>query len=287
MKLQDIVQNIKTLPAGPAVLPKLVRLMEQEVDDNDSFVEIIALDPALTAQVLRLSNSAAFAPASPITDLGDAVARLGIREIYRIVTLLSGGDYLIDSVDLFGLARGELWEHSLAVAFIMETLVTDEDTGPGLAYTIGLLHDLGKTVLELSMPKAYEAVFDRVENDHWGLARAERDLLGFDHAEVGCALLRHWGFGDVVCLPVGHHYHPLECPEHQQVACALHVANWGAGILGYNHGRDAWALEIEPAVVGVLGIEQNRLERSILQAGQQIHRARMIVGDHAPKVRQD
>lgn len=264
MTVDELIKNTETLPPAPEVLPKLVKIMNDPDSDANDIVQLISTDSAIVAGVLKLSNSGAYAPASPVTDLNDAVAMLGIKEIYRIVSLVSSGKYLDGALPSMDIGKGGLWEHSLAVALIMDEIARNVTSMEGLPYTLGLLHDIGKLGIHLGCGERYVEVFKMVETERLSINKAEEKMLGFDHALAGSRMLEEWSFPEEVYVPIRWQYHPNQAPEeHRELAGALHVANWGAAIIGCNDGRDAWALDM---VDGAFEIDEAKLELSIIEA---------------------
>ncbi len=278
MTVEELIQNTDTLPPAPEVLPKLVKIMKDPDTDASDIVQLISTDAAIMAGVLKLSNSGAYSPPSPVTDLQDAVAMLGIKEVYRIVNLVSSGDYLDGALPSMEIGKGSLWAHSLAVALIMDQIAKDLTDMEGLPYTLGLLHDIGKLGMHLGCGEQYVNIFKKVETERLSLDKAEIQTLGFDHALAGSKMLEQWSFPEEVYIPIRYQYNPIEAPEeHRQLAGALHVANWGAAVIGANDGRDCWALDM---IEGAFDIEQHALELAILNAREKLEKARqaLVVG---------
>ncbi|MBC2606916.1 HDOD domain-containing protein [Pelagicoccus albus] len=272
MTVEELIKKADTLPPAPEVLPKLVKIMKDPDTDSRDIVQLISTDAAIMAGVLKLSNSGAYSPASPVTDLNDAVAMLGIKEVYRIVNLVSSGDFLEGALPSMEIGKGSLWAHSLAVALIMDQIVGKNCEMEGLPYTLGLLHDIGKLGMHIGCGEQYTDIFKKVETERLSLDRAETETLGFDHAIAGARLLEEWSFPEEVYIPIRYQYHPLEAPEeHRVMAGALHVANWGAAVIGCNDGRDAWALEM---IDGAFEIDQAELELAIVTANEKLEKAR-------------
>lgn len=276
MTVEELIRNTETLPPAPEILPKLVKMMKDPDADANDIVQLISTDAAIMAGVLRLSNSGAYSPPSPVTDLNDAVTMLGIKEVYRIVNLVSSGDYLNGALPSMEIGKGSLWSHSLAVALIMDEFAKNLTTLDGLPYTLGLLHDIGKLGLHLGCGEQYANIFKKVETERLSLDKAEFETLGFDHALAGSKMLEEWSFPEDVYMPIRYQYHPQEAPEeHRQLAGALHMANWGAAVIGCNDGRDSWALDM---IEGVFDIDQNTLELAILNARDNLEKARKAIG---------
>ncbi|MDQ8199192.1 HDOD domain-containing protein [Pelagicoccus enzymogenes] len=276
MTVEELIQKTDTLPPAPEVLPKLVKIMKDPDADSSDIVQLISTDAAIMAGVLKLSNSGAYSPPSPVTDLQDAVAMLGIKEVYRIVNLVSSGDYLDGALPSMDIGKGSLWAHSLAVALIMDQIAKDATEMEGLPYTLGLLHDIGKLGMHLGCGEQYVDIFKKVETERLSLDKAESQTLGFDHALAGSKMLEQWSFPEEVYVPIRYQYNPIEAPEaYRKLAGALHVANWGAAVIGCNDGRDSWALDM---IEGAFEIEQSQLELAILNANEHLEKARKALG---------
>lgn len=203
-------QVARDLPAMPAVAGRIFRMVEDPDTDAASIGQVIAMDPTLTGKVLKSANSTYYSPTQPITNLSQAVARMGIRALRNVV--------VIECLPLKGksgssvnpLAAG-LWEHAVATA-IGARLVAARAGGcsPDDAFVAGLLHDIGKSALLLFKPKEYPEVIRRVQADEGSFAEIERETLGFDHAEVGAAVLRLWQLPEVFIEGVRMHHRLAE-----------------------------------------------------------------------------
>lgn len=262
MTLSELVNNLEALPPAPEVLPRLVEIMKDPDTDTNSIVSLIQTDPAIMAGVLKLCNSAIYSPPSPVTDISDAVSILGINETYRIVNVVTSGQYMDDALTSMEIQKGGLWKHSLAVALFMDIIAADSMKFDGLTYTLGLLHDIGKLALHHGCGEHYANVFRKVEEDQVAINVAEIDTFGFDHAEVGAKILETWGFPKEVYLPIRYQYDPSAAGEFTELAGALQIANWAASAIGCNDGRDTWAQDIDP---GFFHIEESKLEQALLE----------------------
>jgi len=271
MILEDIVRNTTSLPPAPEILPRLVRLMEDPDADANDLVELIKSDPGIAASVLRLGNSGAYSPATPITDLHEAVALLGLKEVYRIVSLVTSGDYLEGALPSLEIRQGGLWEHGLAAAMLMDRIAKPYAAAEGHAYTVGLLHDIGKLLLQRACGDSYASIFAAVETERLSIDQAEAKRLGFDHAAAGAAMLESWGFPEEIYLPIRYQYRSKEAPRLRELAGALLLSNWGAAVLGCNDGRDAWALDMSESA---LEMDEKELELIIVDTQPQLEKAK-------------
>jgi putative nucleotidyltransferase with HDIG domain len=284
MNLQELVQSVKGLPSAPRVLVRLLKVVNNPDADSSQVIEVLNLDPALTAEVIRLANSAYFS-SSPASTLEESVARLGYLEVYRLAARIPAGEMFSGAIEPMGIAAGELWEHSVACAIIADELGERCSVADGTAYTAGLLHDVGKLILREARGADYARVFELIESEQVTLNEAERKLFGFDHAEAGGALLEHWNFPAELHNAVRFQYEPAKSPEPRSLAAILLLSNWVAAALGANHGRDVWAMNIGEDVREIVDLQADDLDRLLCSASARLRKAaQLLAAGHAPAV---
>lgn len=276
MKLSDLVKNTEALPAAPEILHKLISIIQNSDTDSYDVVSLIATDPSIVTGVLKLANSSLYAPPSPVTELGEAVSLLGVREIYRIVTAVTSNSFLDGELSSMDIQKGGLWIHSLAVAHIMEIIAESSSPIDGLPYTLGLLHDIGKLALHHACGEAYTDIFREIELEKVSISKAETRKLGFDHAQAGSQMLEEWKFPKEVFIPIRYQYAPNEAGEFKELAGALQVANWAAGVIGCNDGRDTWALDMTS---DAFSIGEATLERALLEGQDRFEKAKLALAN--------
>jgi HD-like signal output (HDOD) protein len=130
--------------------------------------------------------------------------------------------------------------------FIMEQMAQDLGEDATSAYTIGLLHGIGKLVISSHPTLEYADVFEAVEKKGISVTDAERLVWGVSSPEVGAELLRRWSFPDAIVVPILNQDRPARAPSYRKQACMLHLSIWTVAALGLNHGKDAWAMTADP-----------------------------------------
>lgn len=270
MNAEDVISQVEKLPPAPAVLPNLLNLLRDANSDPSEIIRLISLDPSLTAQVLRLSNSVFYAMSSPSDDLTDALNRIGFREIYKLVAMVCGQQLFNQSINSLFMGKGEMWEYSLATGFVMEQMAADLGVDATLAYTTGLLHSIGKLVITSHKTMDYADVFRIVEARSISISQAERELWGVTSSEVGAALLRKWKFRDEIVNPIEYQSSPAQAPAFRKQACMLHLSIWTVASLGLNYGKDAWAIEASPYAMHHIGIPEERMQIFMVNAHEKL-----------------
>jgi HD-like signal output (HDOD) protein len=218
--LNSVDEQIKMLGVSPQILPRLQQLISDANTNPDDILDLIRMDQAMTARIIKGSNCAYFSPGFRVANIEDAVTYLGYDEVYRIISLLSFARMMRSPLRYFGLESGELWRRGLACALAMDGLSPLLETNKRNAYTLGLLHGLGMVFVDrqLAANKA------PVPNGDGPIVEEEVCLLGVHHAEVGSYVLRQWNFPDELNEPLRCQFEPLSCLAYSKLACVLHTA---------------------------------------------------------------
>lgn len=270
MNLDSILSQVKRLPPNPQIMLKLLKLLQDINTNPQDIVELIRIDAPLTAQVLRLSNSAYYGVVTPSFNLEEAINRVGFRETYKLVGVVCSSQIFNTPVSTYYLESDQLWENSIATALVMENMAQRIGSDPSNAYTIGLLHSIGKIIINQLMADKYADVYAVVEKEKISVVDAETKVFGFHYAELGMALLKKWNFPLEIYEPIEFQFDPLNAPTQHLHSCALHLAIWVVSGVGLNYGRDAWAFKAHEEALKKLGLTVEDLERFLLQIHERL-----------------
>ncbi len=243
------------------------------IDDRSNAEDLadeLARDQAITAKVLRLVNSAYYGFFRQISSVKEAVAILGYNEIRRIVLTAS----VYNSFRRFRgkvIERKIFWEHSLACAAAAEILNRESGAELPAAYFAGLLHDIGKLVLDEFFSKAFEAALIVSLEKQIPLHRAEREVLETDHAEVGFWLAERWNLPSVLFNSIRFHHAPKECQDLPScpIVNLISVANDLAKVL-HMAEDDLMPLEASPDAGPFTSHVLESARKELLQKGPSI-----------------
>jgi putative nucleotidyltransferase with HDIG domain len=203
--LDAYLDRIKHLPPTPALMIQLIELFRQRDADVDEIVTLLRRDTALSVEVLRRCNSSYFGLETPVMDINEAVFQLGFHEVYQMTVSLSGMRTMTPKETIPGFQAEKLQRHSSIAAIAAGELALEVDESEGIAFTAGLLHDVGKLVLALGEREKYVAVMDDCQRAGTSLSETEKTLFGFNHDEVGARLLQRWGVPVEVVTPALRH----------------------------------------------------------------------------------
>ena len=223
MDVDTLLSKVEDLSALAPSVVKLLALINRDDVDNDSVMEVVRTDLVLSAKLLALANSAYFAPPKPVESLNEAVLYLGYEQVHRVALAIGLGAVMNRKAAGYAMDEGEFWRHSLLTATAAELIAgTAKRSDAAIGYTAGLLHDIGKIVLNQVLDAKTQAAVARVihERGQPGVV-AEQNLLKTNHAEVGAALLKKWKLPDSIVEAVQCHHEPLNSEGSLATAVAL------------------------------------------------------------------
>ncbi len=254
--LDAVVKNAARLPSAPWLLPKLMAQLADPDSAADQVESLIRMDAGLAVSTLRMANSAYFHNATPCDTLQEAVVRLGFREIYRLATTTMASAWLSSEVDGYGWRPGDLYRHSLTVAVAGDLLARHtERCEPEVAYTGGLLHDVGKLALAFTCSSHFERIraYQREQQCPW--RAAEHAVLGYDHTDISGELLRTWDFPASLIEVVRHYPRPrLSAEARRDLVIHIHAAKHLALCLGTGVGEEGFQSELDESALHDGGI---------------------------------
>jgi putative nucleotidyltransferase with HDIG domain len=221
-----------------------------------------------------VANGASRGGRQKIDSLADAIVRVGLREIFRIVTQIVTNP-AFQFQDSFAAHGIDLWRHSLAAAVAAQALAREltPDVDPEVAYTAALLHDLGKVVLAQAAGEDYFHMVGAAGDQLIPIHKAEQESFRLTHAGVGGDLLRAWHFPPQIIESVVHHHNPFQTKDHSRLAAIVYFSDILAYRIGHGGGpfpRDA--AEPDPDALSLLNLEAVHLDGFEEQVGELFRR---------------
>ena len=277
--LEALLASGKQLPTLPVLVVQVQRAIANEMSGVRDIGQIIERDPALTARLLRVANSAAFSRGDPVTSVGSAIGRLGMGHV-RSLCLAVG------IVRAFGTASQRLdhkryWEHSAAVGLVAERLTSLSkryaEVDGSEAYTAGLLHDVGLLIVDQFFPEDFAGVQEEMDIEMAPRSTIEMNRLGMDHGGIGGRVLERWQLPGAVRGAVGAHHQPELAPA--ESSPLAHVV-WAAEALctasGLELPQEGPATTASPEVFDRLDVPEAERERLLIEVGAIGERARQF-----------
>lgn len=277
MTAPELIQQLTDLPALPQAGLKLMRLLENPDCDTDEVVKVVRMDAVLSAKLLRACNSAIYGFRQTVTSIDQAVFSLGFAEVQRLAIALTFGGVMNQTLRGYEIDNEAYWLHSLLVGFGAEALakaVPQFKSEASAAYTAGILHDIGKLVLNRVLAReSIATIRDLIETHGYSRLDAERDVLGFEHAEVGACLLEKWGLPACLAEAVRHHHEPVFRPQ-PTLSVFIHMANCIAHQFGSAPGWGGCAIRVDEAAAASVGFGAEQHQLALMAVFEQIDKAR-------------
>lgn len=273
MKADAQIQIMDKIDAFPSISGSALRMLEL-VDQADASIQeiedILRLDPGLTANVLKLTNSAFFGLRTKVGSVKKAIMLLGMKKLKQLILASCVSAVMDKNIPGYDLPAGELWRHSIAVSVAAEGLVRELGLqGGDDIFTAALLHDVGKLVLGQFIHDDYSAL-SAAAGSTLSFDVAEKKVLGTDHAEIGAHILQQWSLPENLVHAVRWHHNPELADAMHQTTDIVHVANILCLMLGIGVGREG--LQYQPSLVVTrrLGLKPLHLEKLASQTIQKM-----------------
>ena len=199
---------LRSVPPFPTIAQRVLGLVSQDDASVGDVYDIVKLDPSFSAGLLRLANSALFGVQREIKSVQQAISMVGLDRVKTMATIVAMDRMVRSSVQIGALRK--IWIHSLATAVIAEEAAHLNHMARDMAYTGGLLHNLGALGLMSAYPKEYARMLEVSNEFGFDLLATERDLFEIDHCLAGCYLAQDWDFPDELAAAIaGHHDEPV------------------------------------------------------------------------------
>jgi putative nucleotidyltransferase with HDIG domain len=223
----DIERAFDRLQPVPQAALKIMRLIDQEEYDTRLLASEVRHDQVLSARTLQLANSVMFATRNRIESIDHALMFLGVNLFMKFVVTAAVEAFYSQSESGYSLVRGGLYHHATGTGLVAERLARlTEAAKPGQAYTAGLLHDIGKVVLDQfvagAAPLFYRHLIEEKTSD---FTRAEQAVFGTTHTEVGHRLAQRWSFPDSLAAAIRWHHCPERSQTHSELSHIVFLAN--------------------------------------------------------------
>ncbi len=229
---EEIIRRINACPklaSLQSINRELKDLVRADGSLNSQIAEVIRRDPSLSARLLRMVNSVYFGLSARVNNIEEAVFFLGLRQIRE----LSMATPVIEELEQLQrntsatLPWKELWSHSISTAILTREILAatplhiDDDTD----YLVGLLHNVGKVVMAYAFADELHALRATPADNPADFARLERELIGWDHGQIGAQYLMRHQLSDEIVTAVHYHNDPDRAPRHRLFAAAVQVAD--------------------------------------------------------------
>lgn len=249
---KEFVELIDTLPEFPENITNINRLINDPKSRMSDIATQISNDVSLTAELLKLVNSAAYFLSAPVQSIGESVKIVGLRGISNLLCSLGSMETLIADES----TNRRLWDHSYKVAFYSYNLSrnflrTDRNSIED-SYVCGLLHDMGKILFENLKPNSLEKISKVAKKMCISKEFFETVIAGMNHGEIAALLAEKWNFPKTLCQVIRYHHTPLDAPEeYKKLAAIVYIAD----MISHYEDKEVEFDQIDLDVLGIFKIE--------------------------------
>ncbi len=226
---EHILNEIDGIPTFPETIIQLQHLCRDPDSTMDAIVKNLKIDPALSSDVIKLSNSAGIVPGKRIEDIKTAVVTIGLKNLEAILLASNARRILNERYSSFEM----IWEHCNRVAFYARNIALTfrQSAIVENVYMAGLLHDLGKIVLLATDKKLVKRIADIVNNRKITTTTMEEISIGISHSTIGSMISKNWNFPEYLVEAINYHHSPYNCSaKYRDVVYAIYLANMMVGI---------------------------------------------------------
>ena len=266
--VEQMVQDVSTIHSLPMFYSQLSEAIDHPRSSIADIAKIISEDLGLTARILKLANSPLFGYFSKIETITQAVTIIGVMQVRDLALALSVMDVFAGIPENM-VNMEQFWRHSLATGLAARHVATSQrEASLERFFVAGILHDVGRLVMYIRAPEICLELLDRCRDTGELMYRAERDRFGFDHADVGGALLRRWKIPPRVAEPVERHHSCQKAGHYPREASILHFADIVAHAMQLGNSGEVLVPELDGAVWERLSISCHYLPTLVLQVDE-------------------
>jgi putative nucleotidyltransferase with HDIG domain len=276
--LKKIIKEIEKLEPIPQVAHKVMRIVQDTKSSMSQLSDVILHDPSLTANLLKVCNSAYFGLPNKIDSVRQAVVYLGTGQVVELVLMIGGAANLKKGQSGYDLKEGELWRYSVTSALIARELAERRGvTDNHLLFTGALIKDIGKVVLNQHVADSSERINALVLEHGLSFREAEKEVIGIDHAELGGLVAERWNFSaDLVDIITNHHL-PKESSSRYFETCLVFLADTICMMMGIGVGSDGLAYRFHRGVVELLNFSERDIQEIMLGFGEKFERVERLI----------
>ena len=277
--INQMLKEIKSLKPMPQVATQIIKIAEDPKSSMADAAELVMYDPSLTANVLKLCNSAYFGLSRKVDSVKDAISLLGMDKVVDLVLLKGSADNLKKGQDGYGLNEGELWRHAVSSAIIAKELAEKKKSeNKQLIFTAALLKDIGKVILDRYVGDSFKKINDLVQSEEYSFGEAEKKVIGINHAELGGIVAKMWEFSPKMISMITNHHMTDKSVRDDPDISIIYLADTVCMMMGIGGGSDGLAFRFHRDVLDKMEINQMDLQIIIAGFGENMQKVEDLLG---------
>lgn len=278
---KEVLEAIKKVPLLSPSVSQLLSISSDPDFSLPEFVKVVSHDAILTAKIIKIVNSAAYNLPVEVSTVDQAATMLGSRLIVGIALSSAGDGIMTDALTGYENHEEGVWRHDLycAIAARMIGKKARVEFKPDLAFTGGLLHDIGKAVISKFLTGSSAEVLEGIEQGVTGdYLIGEKSIIGLDHTEVGYEVAKSWKLPSMLQNIIRYHHNPADAPEEFKVACyAVHLGDVLSMMAGHGTGSDTMQYRLDPGFNQYFDLDESDLCTLIFDCNEEYHEVEALM----------
>jgi putative nucleotidyltransferase with HDIG domain len=276
--ITSIMKKIDSLKPIPQVAHKIMSIVEDPESSLSELSKVIEYDSSVTANLLKVANSAYFGRPGKFDSVHQAIVYLGMDHVVDLVLLASGADNLKPEQTGYDLQKGDLWKYSVLSALIARELSEKKSIGkPHLIFTAALLKDIGKVILDQYVGDVIKEINAIVVDQDLTFREAEKQVIGIDHAELGGMVAKSWNFSPKMVEIIQNHHQPQKSSISEMESSIVYLADTICMMMGVGGGLDGLAYRFHKEVVKRLQFTERDLQEIMAMFGEKLEHVESLV----------
>jgi HD-like signal output (HDOD) protein len=278
LNIDGLLKSIDSLAPIPAITHRIMEIANAPDGSLAELADIIKYDADITSNLLKICNSAYFSLPVTVESVRQAVTLLGSNTILELVLMASTGQNMMKAQKGYGLARGELWKHSVATAMASKSIAdTKEILDKYRIYTASLIKDIGKVIIENHVGKSIKKIIHLVRKKNYSFDQAEEETLGVNHAAIGGMIAEKWNFSPQMVFMIANHHLNSEASKQNVETSIIYLTDTISRMVGIGIGADGLAYKMYDVVFDNLGVSRQDIEHIMGEIKIGLYRAERLL----------
>ena len=276
--IKSIIRKIDRLKPIPQVASKVMSIVQDPESSMTDLSEIIVYDTALTANLLKIANSAYFGLPEKIDSVHHAIVYMGMDQVVSLVLLASSAESLKTAQKGYDLNVGDLWKYSVSSALIARELTELKKAREShLIFTASLLKDIGKVILSQYVGESFKKISALVKQQGYTFREAEKEVIGIDHSELGGIVAETWKFSPKMVEIIRNHHQPQKSSISEFESSIVYMADTLCMMMGIGVGSDGLAYRFHQEVVERLELTERNFQEIMAGFGEKFQEVETMI----------
>jgi len=262
--IKSIIKGIDKLKPIPQVASKVMSIARDPESSMSDLSKVIVFDTAVTANLLKVANSAYFGLHDKVDSVHQAIVHLGMDQVVDLVVISDSSENLKSAQEGYDLNAGDLWKYSVSSALIARELAEKKEANEiNLIFTAALLKDIGKVILNQYVKDSFDKINALVTEQNFTFREAEKKVIGIDHAELGGMVAENWDFSPQMVEIIRNHHLPQKSSISEFESSIVYIADTICMMMGIGVGSDGLAYRFHQEVVERLSLSDRDFQKVI------------------------